>query len=255
MDKEFDYTQIESYVKGELPAQARQSFEAEIAKDEALAQEVQLYQDIAQVAEWQGLFEEAAKEMEQQEHGTSSESAKVIPLAPKKRATPIRRYLSLAASLAVLVIAGIFLWQNLNRAGQDYFAEYYQAYPNDIAPITKGEAVSLTDLAQALQTYERREYAAALRLFEALPTQSDTTRFYRSMIALELEDPATAIQNLAAIRQNTTSTFQQAAAWYLTLAYLKQGDTENAQAILNTITQNERHLFYSRALELQEQLN
>jgi len=157
MEKEINYTEIENYVKGEMNASNRTAFEQRLQADTNLASEVRFYEEVAQVAELQGLFEEAEEEMKTEQKS----EAKVVPMKKNRQVKPARHFMALAASLAVIVIAGIFLWNNMNVGGQDHFAQYYQPYPNDIAPITKGDDRPETTLAEALQAYERKEYAQA----------------------------------------------------------------------------------------------
>lgn len=248
MEKEFNYTEIENYVKKEMSANSRAAFEQRLQADTDLASEVRFYEEVVQVAELQGLFEEAEEELEAEQKS----EAKVVSMKKTRQIKPARRFLALAASLAVVVIAGIFLWNAMNSSNQDYFAQYYQPYPNDIAPITKGEDLPKTTLAEALQAYERKNYGQARTLFSTLPT-SDTIQFYSSIIDLEEGNMSAAIDNLNTLNQSE-STFQQAADWYLALAYLKNKETLNAKELLEKITANDRHLFKRRAEELLEAL-
>jgi len=85
-----------------------------------------------------------------------------------------------------------------------------------------------------------------------LPT-SDTIQFYSSIIDLEEDNTTAAIDNLNILSQSE-SAFQQAADWYLALAYLKNKETTNAEEILEKIVSKDRHLFKRRAAELLEEL-
>lgn len=244
MEEEMDYTAIEAYVKGELTEKDTTAFEQQLQQDTDLKKEVEFYENMAQVVSWQGLFEEAAAEME----GTKTE-AKVVTMKQKR---PFRRYLAIAATFAVLVIGGIFLWQSLNSSTDQQFANYFDPYPNDIAPITKGGGVVENDLVAGLQAYERGEYAAALSIFQNL-TPSDTVQFYSSMIAMEQDNMEDAIEQLTVLA-TSESDFQLQAEWYLALAALKQSNIERAVGILERIQANNRHPFRRKAADLLAEL-
>ena len=144
----------------------------------------------------------------------------------------IGRILAVAASIALLVVAGYWA---INRApsNEQLFAQHFESYPNIVAPLDKG-IPDEDPVAAAYQTYELGNYADASKLLSALPEQNQTSIFYRGLCELSLNNTAAALQLLDQVNDRT-STVYYPALWYKALTYIKQGNIEKSKPLLQSI--------------------
>lgn len=149
-----------------------------------------------------------------------SGTAKVRRFAPWK----------IAAVLLPLIAAALWLILGQSPDYQQLAANNTFPYPNVAAPIVRGpEAPAAQSLREALADYEAGRYEAANTGLMALPA-TDTTAFYRAVIAANQEDWATADQQLAAVPNS--STFNVAADYFRALSALQAGKSDEAKAML-----------------------
>lgn len=176
-------------------------------------------------------------------------ATKVVPLSPKVKQVSSKKPpiwgIAIAASFAVLITAALWLFTS-NQT--DYFAANFKPYPNIVAPTERG-ATAKDALTEAMQTYERGQYATALSLLEQLPNQSDTTQFFSAISALVINQDEKAVNLLNQV-SNAEGRFQQEANWYLALTYLKLEDEAKAKAILTAIRTANDHPYQRDAVEL-----
>lgn len=146
-----------------------------------------------------------------------------------------RKYFLAAASILFMLLAiGVVIFLN-EKDDRELYAEFYQAYPNIIAPVVRGENVE--DVSQAaFIAYEQEDFATAALLFDDLYAQESTpyAYLYAGISYLMNEDYEVAIKRLTQVR-----IYSEIAQWYLALAYLGNGQKDLSKDILQELIQNE----------------
>ncbi len=218
MENNFDYNQIEKYVRNELKGKPLAEFEKKVTNDADLAKEVSFYKELAEVTKLKGLFEEADKEMEEEEG-----APKVFYLS--------RKILALAASVLVLLIATWWLvFPNKPTVSpeqvalaNDNFVHYpYQKRGGDDHP-------TLYD------TYKSKNYQKAAVELQKYATKNDNNqaRLYSAIAYLGIDQPNKAIELLNDLEAKKE--LQDPKNYYLGLAYLKLGKKELAITSLKKV--------------------
>ncbi|MCB0579554.1 MAG: tetratricopeptide repeat protein [Phaeodactylibacter sp.] len=175
------------------------------------------------------------------------------------RSFPIRQFLSIAAAAALLLIGGYFLIQQ-PPGHEALFARHFDYLPSAVetrggaradGPAAYEETAGARD--KAMQAYEAGEYQQARRLMEEYLSENkrdNEVRLYLGIVLLGEGDPAGAIDNLEAALANLPQpAYERPARWYLALAYLRNGQPEQARALLAALKNgNDRYATASRAL-------
>jgi len=119
------------------------------------------------------------------------------------------------------------------------YAEYFQPYPNIFEPILRSQSIT-TRRSQAFQAYEQHHYQQAASLFsELLKEKKDVgALMLRGNSNLILGNTEAAKQDFMEIL-NSFEDFDIQAKWYLSLCYLKNGDTAMARDLLTEISGTE----------------
>lgn len=158
----------------------------------------------------------------------------------------VRRW-SMAAAIALLLAAGA--WYLLAPGGDDPAVLAQAAFsplPNILAPPVRGEDRDGI-LSQALRFYDDARYTEAVQAFEALPDSlhSESSFLYLATAYVASSKPAEAIDLLNKLDPTP------ATKWYLCLAYLQQGQLEEAKRLATALARNGQEPFYQeRAAEL-----
>ncbi|MDH3652190.1 MAG: hypothetical protein OEQ53_21055, partial [Saprospiraceae bacterium] len=160
--------------------------------------------------------------------------------APGKRSAKeigFRNWLSIAAAVALLLVAGILIFRNQEP---DHFASHFDPYPSIINPVLKGGQNSNELTARAMQAYQNQKYEDALNHLEEMMTQNDTLLFYKANMLLSLERFPEALPILQKLTGHQNR-FVQESAWYeaLTLLGLKRKD--EVVSLLKEIIQDTEH--------------
>ncbi len=163
-------------------------------------------------------------------------------------------YLAIAAAVLLLIgLAVIFSPQ----AEFDQQALYAANYEIPAAPQARGDNSldSLYQVANAL--YNQGQYEQALPLYQRYitgkegevdkETEIQNARLFVAISLLETNQLDAAIRQLSTVLEKDEN-----AQWYLALAYLKKGATEDSRKILEMIQAKERHLYQDRAAKLLE---
>ena len=159
---------------------------------------------------------------------------------------------SLAA--AAILLIGIFMLRFLfiqNIDNETLVAQYFEPYPNVIAPLHRGEAAKDT-LSLAMSFYENKDYSNGIALLKQLK-QQDETDFYIAQMLLSSKQYAKA-NSYFEVLSSHDNRFKAAAEWYGTLCSLSLNKQSLAQQQLTKITQTEGHLFKAKAKELFDKL-
>lgn len=156
-------------------------------------------------------------------------STKVIPL----------RWLFVAAS--VVLLAGFSIWVTYKDANPDRLYEsFYQTYPNVVSPVTRGPKDQDIQ-SKAFAAYDEGNYPQAVYLFEEIYRldKTDFALFYKGLSELELKQYQNAQDSFEQFDFSKNNSFTPYFKWYLALADLKTGNSEQAKKLLDDLSSKE----------------
>ena len=151
--------------------------------------------------------------------------------SPKKNSFQIYY---IAASIALFFGLGYYF---LNSSTSGLYQDYYQTYPNVIAPTVRGE--SHDDLkSKAFYEYDSGNYETSSKLFSDIYEKdgSDYALFYKAISLMELKRYENAIAVFNEFDTTKNNEFAPFVKWYKALSYLKIGDKNNCISILKTLS-------------------
>jgi len=153
-----------------------------------------------------------------------------------------------AALLGVLIWR---LWPAPERiSGEELYQAHFVPYPNVVAPIDRDVPAQERSLREhAYQAYESYDYGQADILLAKLPA-SDTTQFYRGMIAMIKDRFAQARSFLSPLAEEEGEAFHEAGEWYEALLLLREEKLNAARRRLEMIASEPSHPFLERAQRL-----
>jgi tetratricopeptide (TPR) repeat protein len=223
------YDLIDAYLKGELTSSQRFEFDSKLKSDPEFQEEFQEIKNI------HNSIKESAREnilsiLKNQE--TSIQSRKTI-----KTNTTMKKYISIAASLLLVVAFGYLTFFNTTTEinNEKVFAEYYRTYNNLESGSERGAAIDLSSLKnQAYYAYDMENFFEAEDALSELVKveQSAANFFYLGVSNIETGNNDEAVKNLNTVINNY-SQYDEQAQWYLALTLLKEG--ANNEALANLI--------------------
>lgn len=150
----------------------------------------------------------------------------------------------IAASIALLLGFGIwFVKDSYFPTNKQIYAQNFEPYRNIVQPIVRGES-SKTIEYSAFAAYENKEYHKAINLFNSVPNPNKPyIQFYKAMCLLSLNKMDDAIQVLLPVAVAENTNFAEMANWYLALAYLKTGNTDNALSQFSIVANHPTNSF------------
>ena len=224
-DMEYSEEYMRDYLLGKLSQEESTRLEEEIESDPELAESLELQRDIM-IGIRAGFDDELRKKLlqvEEQEAGT-------------RKSLTGRRILWQWASAAAVVLGtlGVYFYMNQTTAEERIFLTYFEDFPNIIQPVQRDQPGQ----SEAFVAYQNQNYAEAYKAFaeeEISTPQSTYPSFYKGICAMHLENWTQAIEAFEKVRSDGDPRFEEAAAWYVALAYLRTSDRERGILILETI--------------------
>jgi tetratricopeptide (TPR) repeat protein len=146
---------------------------------------------------------------------------------------------SVAASIAVVLGAG-YWFMNQSSNNIELYEDYYQSYPNVVAPTVRGE--NSEDIkSEAFYEYDNGNYEKSLVLFSKIyeTDKDDYALFYKALSQMELQKTTEAIATFKQFDLGKNNAFTPFVKWYLALAYLKEKQQNKAIPLLKSLTENE----------------
>jgi tetratricopeptide (TPR) repeat protein len=146
---------------------------------------------------------------------------------------------SVAASIAVVLGAG-YWFMNQSPDTIELYEDYYQSYPNVVAPNVRGEN-SDNIKSEAFYEYDNGNYEKSLVLFSKIyeTDKDDYALFYKALSQMELQKTTEAIATFKQFDLGKNNAFTPFVKWYLALAYLKEKQQDKAIPLLKSLTENE----------------
>ncbi|MEM6802314.1 MAG: hypothetical protein AAF696_12975 [Bacteroidota bacterium] len=218
-----EFELMEAYLLDKLPIEKKQSFEARLQQDKALAKQLAGIKELILGSQLNAL----QQKLDMFHEDIDSQSAKVISLGPP------RWVYALVASLALLV--AIFIWKQSPRLTEDkLFSEYFQPDPGLVTAMSANQNYEFN---KAMVEYKSGAYEKALKSWMALleqKPQNDSLNYYIAMAKLSLQEVKAALPYLEELVKNEASGFHKDANWYLGLSYLKMARFERAKIFLKS---------------------
>jgi hypothetical protein len=168
----------------------------------------------------------------------------------------IRTHWYYYAAAACITLVALFMWNQWGGAEkpEELYAAYFQPHPNIFEPTLRGESAE-NARAQAFQSYEQGNYERASESFTRLleGEQDAGMLMLLGNSNLLLDRTELAKQNFMDLIAHFDE-LDLPAKWYLSLCYLKTGDTASAQKLLAEIAQTET-AYAGKANDLLQRLN
>ena len=229
MNEEYTFKFIERYLEGTLSPEELKAFQEELHVDEALAEAV----------EKQRLTHKATDLYAQL---VTKEKVKGIHNKVKRRTAGKRiRVFSLAASVAILLVAGLgYQFTKTRYANENLVQMTFHPYPDRITTMGVGTEEIL---GQGMEAYKQGQWAEARALLATVPDSSnnfDAAQLYLGISAMQIREYDQAIPPLSRLVEKENA-FSEAAQWYLALAYLGAGNEDLARAQLQAILKAQRY--------------
>ncbi|WP_276374384.1 tetratricopeptide repeat protein [Chryseolinea sp. H1M3-3] len=243
---EHDITLMERYFDSELSVTELEHFHSRVATDATFKALVQREKILIGAIRNQGLLDnlQYLKAIEDKIQGNQAH-----PASPK-----IQRWYYYAAAAVVTILLSVTFLLPTQKSSDELFAEYFTTYPNFVEPTTRGSNEA-TNRAEAFQAYEQKDYQKAAALFTKMLNENR-----ESGVLLLLGNSNLMLGKTKEAKENFVTLIEEfdeldiQAKWYLSLCYLKSGDTENARKILKELGETEVS-YASKAKELLEQVD
>ncbi len=259
---------IDDYLSGALAADELAAFEKELASNTTLAEQVQIHQLERETAL---LFLEQDMKANIQKWRTegvtdtseTKQEAKVVALGEQnpQRTIGIRRILSIAASVLVLVGAGIAFWANQNYTNDSLAMEYY--LPADAQGNRSGANLNDATFNTGLTAFfVDKDYVKAKEVFSKITNdeaQYVEAQYYLGHISTQLGEYTAAISYFdEVLAADNLPAFlnRDKINWNQLLAKLGTGQMDTKfKEQLDTLIQTGKAPFNQKAKALHQQLN
>lgn len=162
-------------------------------------------------------------------------------------------YYAVAASILILVVAGIYVFTRRDASPAALYSKHFTPYPNVFEPTVRGSG-EMTQRKLAFVKYGEGDYQQAAELFSALLTNTREPEilFLLGNANLSLGKTDEARNNFNEVIRSSP-TLVAPAQWYLSLAYLKDGQTAAAIETLRVVAAD-KNRYSEKANELLKQL-
>lgn len=221
-DKTNTFEQIAAYLADELDQETRQAFEQQMQADATLAEAVNRQRTTHQAVDLYAQLQ------------TKAQVEALHQQLKNRQASPNRSWLAIAATVALLIVAGLTYWNNSNQySTETLVAGQLTAYPDRITTMS---GTTDEQVAAAMAAYNAGDFAEAADLFAALPPEAspqDLVQLYHGVSLLHTDRPQEALERLQQLGPD--SPYQEAARWYLALSLLALDREMEARTSLQEI--------------------
>lgn len=229
---------IDQYLLNNLSREERIAFELQLTKDKGLANEFNLQKNV--LSDIEGLGRIDLKNKLQRMHSE-------LNFDTQKHPTKVRNMIFRIAAAAVFigVLAASWMWIQTDYSSDDLYAQHFSPYEISVAQRSEGS----TNLMQIQNLYDNGDYNAAIPLFEKVINSSDPIpsqmQLGLGISLLETNNCPKAIEQFQNILLKNDFNYEDEAAWYLSLAYLRSNKLDKAIEHLSTLAsdaQRDHHL-------------
>lgn len=225
MNDQQTYESIERYLAGEMDGKAKAAFEARLAAEPELREELRLHRELATVVE------------DEETMDFSAMVAEVVSGENEgRKGVSNFRWLALAASVVLIAVVGFFVFRSGGSNPQDLFNSNFSPYE---APAEfRTDSSLLVRYETAFEQYKGGDYKAAAASFEDLIEAAPEdlgARFYLAVCQLAQGDGAAAEAGFQDLLDRKAPTWRSQSQWYLALALLEQEKVEEAEKVLEEL--------------------
>ncbi|MCX2743230.1 tetratricopeptide repeat protein [Mangrovivirga sp. M17] len=214
---------IDRYLAGELNKEEESDFEKMMDDDPSIAKEVEFRKELK-------LALKKSERIQIKEMLSDSEK-------PEGKSINVNwpMYLA-AASVAFIFITGLWFFVLNDKPDPDeLYTAYYAPYENVVQPIERSESIKNLET-EAFLAYEEGDYNRARALFTTLEKERNEPylQLYLGVTLMSTDDHPLAIDYFIKYIQSDGK-LKDRAMWYLSLAYLKTGETEKTVRTLEDL--------------------
>ena len=251
---EEQYELIEAYLTNELSVADRTSFERDIQADTELKKEVDRQRNIRLGLRALGI-ERAIEQAKQHYKANSVEAAPDDK--PQTIVRPLMSWRNWAAAASVVLVLGLGYYtyqQTTDRQDAMAFSETFSPDPSGqlLKDFPSGRVSSVTraQFLDAISSYEAGNYDAVINQLKTLPIDKQTIDYKNYFLGLSYlanKQPTEAISLLTKALTTPSTSIRRKAEWFLSLAYIKNGQKEKALPTLKRISLDKASPFQSTA--------
>jgi len=221
-------TLIEKYLYKELSKAEIKEFEQRLDSDAEFADEVQLRSVI---------FAKTKSDFKQQLKATHQKS-KVNPASNRTAKLTSLHYIKRIAAVLILGVLVFVLSRYIGSPETTNLVDNHIAQTHD-APITlKGENDDAAAWKAAKDAYKKGDYEAAIREIEKIKSPETEQQFYLGLAYLYNKNYDKSIAQFESIIQQNDANYSPTSKWYISLAYLKNNQPEQAKKYLQQIPED-----------------
>lgn len=230
---------ITKYFEQQLSEEEKVLFATLLQEDAAFAKEVAYQQNVKKAI--------VLNEREALKHTLQS-------FESEKKSNKIPTLYWFSAAVVVLFFGGLTWFQLKSSSPEQLYQEYYQSYPNVLAPTVRGDSERNLK-SDAFYEYDSGNYEKSLELFSKIYKEEavDYALFYQAMSLMELKQYADAIALFDQFKTADNNAFSPFVKWYKALSYLKLNEKEKAVQLLKELSKEENPQ-QSKAKELLDAL-
>ena len=109
-------------------------------------------------------------------------------MARRQQKSKVKKYIMSVTSIAAIIaiVFSLNIYQD-NRRMDKLFETYYTPLEYDSQLMSRGEETISPELASAMESYQKEDYATALQKFEAIPDVDENYLIYKAICLLETE--------------------------------------------------------------------
>ena len=218
--EEFDIDRLKDYLNNRLSKEEKDSIESRLESDPEFKEQFRIHKSLLVGVEYH--FDKQLKQ-----------SLKNHETKLKKRKLSL--VMSIAASFLIIAMLSYWIW-DINPGHSDVFLKYYKPYYN-VVDEPQRDSVLFPDDATAFQLYDKGEYLNAIGGFRNALTRNPhnaQASFYLGLSYLAVNQPDSAVRFLDKSYPGEPA-LSEPAQWYVGLAYLKSGRTEEAKKVFKEI--------------------
>lgn len=252
MDIEKYYDQIEAYLSNSMTLEQKEVFEKDMSKEPDLKRAV-FNHVLANEALGLTIEDRIAGKLKKLELDRNIGQEKSAPQITW------RKRLAIAASVLLLILAGMFIWSNQNYSNQSLAANLYA---ESTIPTVRNDGETNQNLNQGILAFNQKDYDTAIAALSEITSKDIAYKEAEYILAhayWHKRDDAKANYYFSSLlnEENLPASIdRQELEWNQLLTTLKEkgADSQAFKEALATIQSNSNHAFYLQANDLSKKL-